>query len=70
MAVAVAEAGTAQKAAEILIFCAVRSRDGTNALAGCTHARKVLPADGFAAYMVMHRTIPSRCCAAQPISKS
>jgi hypothetical protein len=53
-----AETGTAEKAAEILIFlglflgaafCAVRSRDCEEAPAGCTHARRRLPRDGFAA---------------------
>jgi hypothetical protein len=58
MAGAAAEAGAAEKAAEILnflqlflgaAFCAVRSRDCEEAPAGCTHARKRLPGDGFAA---------------------
>ncbi len=50
MAGAAAEAGTAEKAAESLIF--YRPIDhiiAKIAAAGCTHARNRLPGDGFAA---------------------
>jgi len=50
MAGAAAEAGAAEKPAEILISVgSARSRHCEAAAAGCTHARKRLPGNGFAA---------------------
>ncbi|MGY3080910.1 hypothetical protein ACVWZZ_007318 [Bradyrhizobium sp. LM6.10] len=64
MAGATAEAGAPEATSEGLIRRGFGSRLREDREVGCTHARQCLPEKNFAVYIGLHRTNPSRRCAA------